>query len=221
MGIVRFLVLTVLLLGAFNALLQIAHVSGEVQIAILVLFWILSLFGKYLVGTVECIQIVSPGFERRIQHRYRSQLNQLRDLEFSPLFSHGEAFPLYRLLLIYPAFLFTIMVLNREVASIEDGSKLVFGYSILNSSDRTTYAHALQFGVKYHTLFQDDTILLTKNFGARKKYDSGVVLHMLKNGSISATWAEHQKQVQLLEATGKQINREINFQNYLKISRLA
>jgi hypothetical protein len=219
--IVRVVVLTILLLLAFIALLRMAHVSGEVEIAILVLFWVMVLFGKYLLGTPMHMQIASPAFEHRIQDRYRSELNQLRNLEFSPLFSYGEAFPLYRLLLIYPAFLFTIMVLNREVASIENGSKLVFGYSIFHSSDRTTYAHALQLGVKCHTLFQDGTILLTKNFGARKKYGPGVVLHMLKDASIPDTRAEHQKQVHLLEATGKQINREINFQNFSKISRLA
>jgi hypothetical protein len=206
---------------ALIALLWAVHVRGGVLVAVVVVVWIAVLFGKQLTGPREHIQIVSPAFEHKIQNRYRSESGELSNLGFNPLFFFGEAFPLSRLLLIYPAFLFLIMLLNREVVSVEDRSKLCFGFPVFISSDRTTYAHPLQLGVKYHTLFQDGTILMTKNFGANKKYGPTVVLHIMKNASIRDTWAAHQKQIQAVEATGKQTDREISFQAYSNISREA
>jgi len=72
--------------------------------------------------------------------------------------------------------------------------------------------------MKFHTAFQDGTILMTKNFGGKTKYGPKVVAHILKNASISDTWAEHKKQIQTLEATGKQIDRQISFQTFSDIS---
>jgi hypothetical protein len=206
---------------ALIALLWAVHVSRGVLVALFVVASIVVLFGKQITGPPEHIRIVSLAFEHKIQDRYRSESNGLSSLGFNPLFFFGEAFPLSRLLLIYPAFLFLIMLLNREVVSVENRSKLCFGFPVFISSNKTTYAHPLQLGIKYHTLFQDGTILLTKNFGANKKYGPTVVLHIMKNASISDTWAEHQKQIQALEATGKQTDRGISFQTYSNISREA
>jgi hypothetical protein len=73
----------------------------------------------------------------------------------------------------------------------------------------------------YHTLFQNGAILITKNFGGRTKYGQRVVVHIMRNAGICDAWGEHQKQIQALEATGKQIDREISFQAYSDISREA
>jgi hypothetical protein len=203
---------------ALIALLWAVHVPWVVLNALILLAFIAVLLGKQLTGPVEHVQISSPTFEHRIQDRYCSESNQLSNLGFTRLFFYGEAFPLFRLLLIYPAFLFLIMWLNREVASIQNGSKLIFGYSVFISNDRTTYSYPLQLGMKFHTAFQDGTILMTKNFGGKTKYGPKVVAHILKNASISDTWAEHKKQIQTLEATGKQIDRQISFQTFSDIS---
>jgi len=75
--------------------------------------------------------------------------------------------------------------------------------------------------MKYHILFQDGTIFLTKNFGGNTKYGRTVIVHIMRNASISDAWAEHRKQIHALEATGKQIDYEISFQAYSIISREA
>jgi hypothetical protein len=200
------------------ALLLAAHVSFRVMTEFALLACIVTLVGRHLTGPAEHIQIASPAFERRIQDRYRSEITQLTDLGFSPLFFYGEAFPLIRLLLIYPAILFLIMLLSREVATVMSGSKLLFGYPVFISNNRTAYAHPSQLGMKYHTTFQDGTILMTKNFSGKTKYGPTVVAHILKNASISETWAEHQMRIRALEAAGKQIAREISFQAFSDIS---
>lgn len=113
------------------------------------------------------------------------------------------------------------MWLNREVATIHNGSKLLFGFPVFNSSNRTTYAHPNQLGVKFHTLFQDGTILLTKSFAGKSKYGPTVVLHKVANASMSNVWAEHQKQIQALEATGKRVDSGISFEAFARISQEA
>jgi hypothetical protein len=72
--------------------------------------------------------------------------------------------------------------------------------------------------MKFHTAFQDGTILMTKNFGGKTRYGPRVVTHIMKNASISNTWAEHQKQIKVLEAAGKQIDSQVSFQVYSDIS---
>lgn len=220
-GVLRAYALIFSVYGALIALVWAAHVPQGVELALVVLFWVAAAFGKQLTGSAEHVQILDPTFEHRIQNRYCSESNRLLNRGFKPLFFEGQAFPLFRLLLIYPALLFSIMVLNREVATVQNGSKLCFGYPIFISSNETTYAHPSQLGMKYHTLFQDGTILMTKNFGGKKRYGPTVVVHIKKNACVSDTWAEHQKHIQALETTGKQIDRDISFQAYSDISRVA
>lgn len=217
-GVLRAYALIISVEIALIVVLWAVHVPWGVLNALAVLACIAVLFGKQLTGPTEHVQILSPTFEHRIHNRYRSESDQLLNIGFKPLFFYGEAFPLVRLLLIYPAFLFLIMLLNREVATVQNGAKLCFGFPVFISGDRTTYAHPLQLGIKYHTLFQDGTILMTKNFGGKNKYGPTVVVQAMKNATVSEAWAEHQKQIQALEATGKQIDREISFQAYSNIS---
>jgi hypothetical protein len=199
-------------------LLRAVHAPWGVLNSLVLLFLIAVLLGKQLLGIVEHIQIVSPAFEQKIKNRYRSETAQLTSLGFSPVFFYGEAFPLIRLFLIYPAFISLIMWLNREVVSIEGGSRLIFGFPVFISNDRSTYSHPLQLGMKFHSVFQDGTILMTKNFVGKTTYGTRVVAHFLKNASISDTWAEHQKQIHALETEGKQIDRKISFQTFSEIS---
>jgi hypothetical protein len=220
-GVLRAYALVFALEIAFVALLWELQVPFVISSAVLILALIAAFFGKYLTGPTEYVQISSPAFEDRIQIRYCSQSDQLLNSGFMPLFFYGEAFPLYRLLLIYPAFLFLIMWLNREVAGVHDGSKLMFGFPVFISSDQSTYAHPNQLGAKFHTLFRDGTILLTKSFGGKTKYGPTVVLHKVTNGRISDAWKEHQKQIQVLEATGKQVESEISFNAFARISHEA
>jgi hypothetical protein len=220
-GVLRAYALIISVSGALIALLWAVHVPWGVLNALVVLLWIVVLFSKQLTGPAQHVQISSPTFEYRIQNRYCSESNQLSNLGFTPLFFYGEGFPLFRLLLIYPVFLFMIMLLNREVATVHDRSTLLFGFPVFNSSNGTTYAHPNQLGMKYHTLFQDGTILMTKNFGGKKQYGPTVLVHCIRNASISDAWAEHQKQIQALEATDKQIDHEISFQAFSNISREA
>jgi hypothetical protein len=219
-GELRAYALVVLVLVTLLALLWAVQVRAGLLVAFIVLFCIAAPFGNMLIGPAEYVQIDSPTFERRIRNRYRSEFNKLTEIGFKPLFSFGEATPLFRFLLIYPIFLYAIMLLNREIAAVK-GSKLIFGYPVLSSSDGTTYVHIMQLGMKFYTRFQDGTILLTKSFGGATTYGPNVIFQRLCNAAVSDIWIEHHNRVRLLEATGKQVDGEISFAVFSRISAEA
>jgi len=208
--------LVVLVLAAFVALIWTIHRSWVLVVAFIVLFCISAPFGNKLIGSAECVQIASPTLERRLQGRYRTEFNQLAQIGFKPLFIFGESTSLYRLLLIYPVLLYTIMLLNRETATVK-GSRIVFGYPVLNSSDGKTYVYLMQLGLKFYTRFQDGTVLLTKSFGGTTTYGSNVIFQRLCNASIRDIWMEHSRRVQQLEANGRQVEGEIGFATFYRI----
>jgi len=209
--------LVILVLAAFIALLWFVHRSGVLVVAFIALFCISAPFGNKLIGPADCVQIASSSLERRFQRRYHSEFTQLTQIGFKPLFIFGESMSLYRLLLIYPVFLYTIMLLNREIATIK-GSRLIFGYPVLTSSDGKIYVYIMQLGMKFYTGFQDGTILLTKNFGGTTKYGSNVIFQRFCDASIYDIWMEHHNRVSLLEADGKQVEGEISFAAFSRIS---
>lgn len=55
----------------------------------------------------------------------------------------------------------------------------------------------------------------------KRKYGKTVVVHRMRNASIRDTWAEHQKQIRMLEVAGKQADREISFETFSNVSREA
>lgn len=196
------------------------HMSWGVIELFMLFALILAFFGNRLTGSEDYIQIANPAFETRIQNRYRSESSQLMSAGFSPLFFSGEAFPLARLLLIYPIVLFLTMLLNGEVATVMD-SKLVFGYPIFISGNKKAFAHPLRLGMKYHTLFQDSTILMTKNFSGKTDYGPFIIVRVLGSATIREAWDEHLRHVQALEAEGKQVDGDISFRAFADISHCA
>jgi hypothetical protein len=205
---------------AIAALLWTFHVPRIVIWVLAVLEWLALTFDKQLGGLPTQVQIGTRAFQARIQSTHHSECDQLSRLGFAPSFFFGEAFSLFRVLLIYPIFLYLIMLLNGEVADVLDGS-LVFGFPVFTSGDRTTYAHPTKLGVKFHTRFRDGTILMTKNFGGKKSYGPTVMVSSLPNSGITFAWTEHQRRVQAMEANGKQVDSSMSFRTYSAISREA
>jgi hypothetical protein len=116
----------VLALAAFIALLWLVDRSGLLIAAFILLLCISAPFRNKIIGPAMAVQLTSPTIERQSQSRYRSEFQQLTSLGFKPLFIFGESRSLYRLLFIYPIYLYTVMLLNREIAAIH-GSRIVFG----------------------------------------------------------------------------------------------
>ena len=205
---------------------RLRHPIWTVVEALLFLFGVAAFFSPKdslgilvgLFGGIEYVQIYSPEFEQRIRTRYQSQSDQLMNLGFAPLFFIGETFPLIRLLLIFPALIVLMMWLKREVMTVQSGTKFLAGYPIFASGNKTAYGHPNGLGVKFHTAFQDGTLLVTKNYGDATGYAPITVVQGTKNASICDLWIGHQRRTQALEADGKRIDRQISFQAYAEIS---
>ena len=175
-------------------------------------------FIHLIFGTIEHIQIFSPELEQRIRARYQSEISQLKDLGFDYLFSDGESFSLFRLVMLFPALIVFMMLCKREVMTVHDGTKILNCHPIFAARNRTAYACPGVFGVSFDTAFQDGTILLSKNSGDDNTRGAMIVINCCKGASIADTWARHQERIVALEAEGKRVDRQTSFQFYAEMS---
>ena len=178
----------------------------------------LSATGLYATfGPIEGLHIFSPVAEERIRKRYEAPINRLTALGFNQLFIFGEAYSIFRLLLIVPAIILVLKLLRREVMSVQNG-KVVTAYPILAGGEKSAFAHPFGLGVKFHTAFEDSTLLISKTFVGDTTNRPGIVVQQRQAG-ISEMWAEHQQRMRELEASGKRVNRDTSFPAYSEISR--
>lgn len=209
--------LVVLTLTAFIAILWLVDRSALLIAAFIVIFCISAPFGNKLIGPAVAVQLASPAIERQCQSRFRSEFEQLKRIGFKQLFIFGESRSLYRLLFIYPVYLYSVMLLNREIATIQ-GTRIILGNPVFISDDGKTYVHVMRLGLKFYTRFQDDgSILLTKSFGGNAKYGSHVIFQRLCDGSINDIWMEHRNRVLQLEGTGKKVEETTGFEPFTRI----
>ena len=209
--------LVVFVLAAFIALLWLADRSGLVIAAFIVLLCISAPFGNKLIGPAVAVQLTSPTTERQAHIRYSSEFQQLTKIGFKQLFIFGESRSLYRLFLVYPVCLYTVMLLNREIATVQ-GSRIILGNPVFISGDGKTYVHIMRLGLKFYTRFQDDgSVLLTKSFGGNVKYGSHVIFQRLCDGSINDIWMEHRNRVLQLEGVGKKVEETAGFESFTRI----
>jgi hypothetical protein len=168
-------------------------------------------------GAIQHVQICSPDLEQRIRVRYHSEIRELAGIGFDFMFLDGETFSLFRLPLLIPVIAVLGAMSNKEVITIHDGTKYLSGFPVFMSKSKTTWAHPIGLGVKFYTAFQDGTILVSKTFADDTVYGPTIVLQA-RNASISDTWADHQKRIEVFEVEGKRIDRQTSFQAYAQIS---
>jgi hypothetical protein len=211
--------------GIFKEMLvtrQLPHSPWQIVVFLSLVFWmVLVLFPRFFrwtFGSVVHVQISSPELEQRLRMRYKSEVGQLTDLGFEYLFSDGETFSLYRLALLLPALTVFLMWIKGEVLTIQDGAKLHVCYPVFGSKDKTAYAHPFGLGVKFYSAFQDGTLLVSKNFKGDGASRSMIVI-LDGKFSIRNTWETHRKQIELMEAEGKLVDRQTGFLTFAEIQR--
>jgi hypothetical protein len=175
-------------------------------------------FIHWIFGTVQHIQIYSPEIEQRIRTRYQSEIGQLTNLGFDYLFSDGETISLFRLVLILPAITVIHMRSKGEVMTLYDGAKLLVGYPVLISKNKSAIGYASGLGVKFYSAFQDGTLLVSKAYADGDIPAGPMIVKYARKASLSDTWAEHQKRIAALESEGKRVDCQTSFQFYAEIS---
>jgi len=171
-------------------------------------------------GAIEHRQLYDPAFELRLRKRYQTEFGQLQDLGFNYLYSDGETFSIYRLLLLQPAILVFMALCYQEVVGIQNGNKILMGSPIFTPKDSSVFAEVCALGAKFRTAFQDGTILVSKNYGEDdESQDPTVMIHSFKRASISETWNQHQKWIQLLKKEDNRVLCQSSFEAYDEICR--
>lgn len=169
-------------------------------------------------GTIGHVPIDSPEFERRIRTRYALDIAQLEELGFRYFCSYGETFSLFRLPLLLPALTLWGMWRDHEALTVR-GTKTLAGYAVLLSHDGTTYANPNGLGIKLFTAFQDGTLVSTGNYHDPTARGP-LVTRNFRAAPASEMWAEHQGQVRQREAEGRQVDRRVSFDAWVRISDL-
>jgi hypothetical protein len=167
-------------------------------------------------GTIKHVRIISPQLDRRVRERYQSEINELTGLGFDYVYSDGECFSLFRLLLVIPALILLGLRSERMPMTIGGGSIMV-GYPVLASRIKSTIANPDGRRVKFYTGFQDGTLLVSGNYQDPTSRGPGI-LRDFHAGSIGDTWARHQARIAALEAEGKRMDRQSDHQAYVAMS---
>jgi hypothetical protein len=167
-------------------------------------------------GTIGLVQIFFPEFEQRIRMRYQSETARLADLGFDLLFFVGDSMSVFRLAMIFPAIVVLQMRKNRVPMAFR-GTMLLTGNPVFIYKDKTAYAHPNSLGFTFHTLFQDGTVLVSKNFGDDSDYIPAIVGNTCPAATVTETWTAHQNRKAELEAQGKRVDRQTSFDAYREI----
>jgi len=169
-------------------------------------------------GTIEHVEIYAPAYEQRIQQRYQSEVDQLTDLGFNHLFYFGEAFSVFRLLLVFPLLVLLAMRSKGTPITLYQGTKVLAGNPVLGARDKTAYAHPNSFGVTFHTAFRDGSVLLSKTYADPLTYIPTTTSYG-RVASIADTWAAHQGRIQDMESSGKRVDLQTSFAFYSEMVR--
>jgi hypothetical protein len=166
-------------------------------------------------GSFERIQICSPEFERRIRERYQSETGQLDEIGFDCVFFYGESYPLYRLLLVFPALIFFSMWRNRVPMTLQGGTRILNGNPVFAARDKSAYAHSNDMGITFHTAFENGSVFVSRNFGDDEdKKVPAVSVKVFKGSGAEDLWAKHQLRIQEEKFAGNQIDSQSSFEAY-------
>ena len=185
-------------------------VSGE-DIALRWLAWL-------VLGTVECVQILSPGLDQKIRARYRAEIDALSRLGFNYFCSYAGALSAFRLLLVFPALVTLMSLVMREVIWLGSDGKLGSCSPVMTAGDSSTYAEASALGVNFYTSFTDGTFLVTVNHES-VNCEGPLMTRRWRVATVSEAWAWHRRSIEELEAAGRSVDRRIDFKTFADMNQ--
>lgn len=147
-------------------------------------------------------EIHKDKLEYQLHQSYRDELADLAQVGFDDIHHTREVvFPFSALFFCY---LYPILKLKGEILRIESPLRFVLFNPLVLNHEYATYAHVFGLGVKFMTLFTDDTMLTSTTYRTvkvvkpkRKLYGYGG-----KNATIDVAWKKHMTYLRGLEAEG-------------------
>lgn len=163
-------------------------------------------------------EIHKDKIEYELQQKYSSELAELQSLGFDEIYHTREVvFPLSALLFPY---MYPIMRLKGEVVKIESPLRFVLLYPVIFNRAYDTYAHAFGMGVKFATLFMDDTVLISTNYRSKSVIKPERKIYRYtsnKSSSITELWQQHQHRIVNIEKKGCETQPDMSMGHYERI----
>jgi hypothetical protein len=169
-------------------------------------------------GRVDYVQIVSPALDQKVRARHQAATAELARLGFGYFCSYGEAFSAFRLLLLFPVIVILAMLWKREVVRLRQGTKIQTCHPLWTAGDNSTYADVSALGVKFYTAFTEGPFLVSANDESDNS-EGPVMTKRCHVASASAIWAEHRSAIEAFEASGRRVDRRIDFRTFADMSR--
>lgn len=167
---------------------------------------------------IEYRQEDIPELMNRARVRFKDEMDILRKMGFVEFCCYTEVMPRYSAFTHLTIFL--LAKLNRELIRVVAPLRLAMSQPMLVHRTEKAYALVFGLGVKFYTLFTDETGLISANFPSEPIQDMFAKIYKTASPrSIEECWLAHTAETNNFRQEGKEIDERIRFENYLSISQ--
>lgn len=154
----------------------------------------------------------------KVRTRYATEMVALKQLGFTELCFYSESIFPFSAVVLFPAW--WLMRQHKEVRRLQWPLRISASYPLLVSHSHATTALVMGLGVKFYTLFADNSGLITANFNSRSGRDlDGTLVKYAAPGSIEEIWQQHCERIAELQALGRQLRLPTTFEDYVTLSQ--
>ena len=159
-----------------------------------------------------------PDMTEKVRARFAEETRRLRALGFSNFGCYTELLPNFSLITHFIVYLMTKA--NREIIRVESPLRLVMSQPLMIHRESSTYALIFGMGVKFYSLFMDETGLISANFPSRQIQDMQRKLYKSAvPRSVEECWQAHQKEIADFQRSGRKLDDGLSFEKYVSISK--
>lgn len=157
----------------------------------------------------------------KVRRKRHAVMEQLKQLGFKERGFYGETVHAFGFdPLGVAGVLGMLIALFKEVARVERNLDVTIFNVVMAYREYGTFAGPFGLGVKFYTLFDDGTFIISANFDTPAIQDPMERIYKSAwAGSISACWANHQQWVDRLTAEGKQRIEHLSVSEFLRLSQ--
>ena len=167
--------------------------------------------------STEYILATDPDFHTRIRARYERDIESLTKLGFRHLCFYMEQLQPFSAVFQLPILL--LMVLHREVLTIQSPLRIAPGFILLYHSDPPTIALPMGMGIKLYTGFTEGSILITCAFSNTGVPSPNPYIRRIETTKgLDEAWRLHQSNVRGVEVNGKVVLPQVSFNSYVDMS---
>ena len=166
----------------------------------------------------EYILVTDSHIQSRIRARYTHDIESLTKLGFRQLCFYTEQLKPFSAIFQFP--IMFLMLLHREVLTIQSPLRISPGFILLYHTDPSTIALPMGMGIKLYTGFTEQSILIKCTFdNAAVPNPNPYIRRNATTKGLDEAWHLHQYQVRDLESNGKVTLQHLSFNSYVDMSR--